>query len=287
MPGLKFASFRIRGVPSYGLVADDILRPVTAIFQARYRDLREVLAAGALGQAAASARANPRVPDIAEVSFEPVIPNPGKILCVGVNYREHMKEMGRKVPDYPVMFMRTPDSMVGHDRPLVRPRVSTQFDYEGELAFVIGRRARYVKPHEALSYVAGYTCLMDGSVRDFQNHTSQFIAGKNFPRSGSVGPWFVTTEEIPHPGSLQLQTRLNGHIMQQAPVSDMHFGVAELLAYCSTFTQLEPGDIITTGTPSGVGFARQPLVWMKPGDVIEVELSSIGVLRNPVVDEDS
>jgi 2-keto-4-pentenoate hydratase/2-oxohepta-3-ene-1,7-dioic acid hydratase in catechol pathway len=175
--------------------------------------------------------------------------------------------------------------MVGHDQPLVKTRMSEQYDYEGELAFVIGRPARYVRAEQALGYVGGYTCLMDGSVRDFQNHTSQFIAGKNFPRSGSVGPWFVTADEIPDPKALQLQTRLNGQIMQQAPVSDMHFGVAELLAYCSTFTRLAPGDILTTGTPSGVGFARKPPVWLKAGDVIEVEITGIGVLRNPVVAE--
>jgi 2-keto-4-pentenoate hydratase/2-oxohepta-3-ene-1,7-dioic acid hydratase in catechol pathway len=175
--------------------------------------------------------------------------------------------------------------MVGHECPLVKTRVSTQFDFEGELAFVVGRRARYVKPEQAFTHIAGYTCLMDGSVRDFQNHTSQFIAGKNFPRSGSVGPWLVTTDEIPDPDVLQLQTRLNGQIMQQTPISDMHFGVADLLAYCSTISQLEPGDIITTGTPSGVGFARTPPVWLKAGDVIEVEVSGIGVLRNPIIDE--
>ncbi len=282
---MKFASFRIRGVPAYGLVEGESARPVTAIFQARYPDLRAALAAGALDQVGASALGNPRLPDAADVVFDPVIPNPGKILCVGVNYREHMKEMGRKVPDYPVLFTRAADSMVGHGCPLVKTRVSQEYDYEGELAFIIGRPARYVKPGEALAYVAGFTCLMDGSVRDFQNHTSQFIAGKNFPRSGSVGPWFVTTDEIPDPKALQLQTRLNGQVMQQAPVSDMHFGVAELLAYCSTFAQLEPGDIITTGTPSGVGFARQPPVWMKAGDVIEVEIGGIGVLRNPIMDE--
>jgi 2-keto-4-pentenoate hydratase/2-oxohepta-3-ene-1,7-dioic acid hydratase in catechol pathway len=282
---VKFASVRIRGVPAYGVVEGDVFRPVTAIFQARYPSLRTVLAAGALGQAAAAARANPRLPDPAEVAYDPVIPELGKILCVGVNYREHMKEMGRKVPDYPVLFTRAADSMVGHGCALTKTRVSHEYDYEGELAFVIGRSARYVAPDQALGHIAGYTCLMDGSVRDFQNHTSQFIAGKNFPGSGSVGPWLVTTEEIPDPKTLQLETRLNGQVMQRAPVSDMHFGVAELLAYCSTFARLEPGDIITTGTPSGVGFARKPPVWMKAGDVIEVEISGIGVLRNPVVDE--
>jgi 2-keto-4-pentenoate hydratase/2-oxohepta-3-ene-1,7-dioic acid hydratase in catechol pathway len=183
------------------------------------------------------------------------------------------------------MFTRFADSLTGHDCPIVKTPVSEQYDFEGEFAFVIGRSARYVKAEQALDYVAGYTCLMDGSVRDFQRHTSQFIAGKNFPRSGSCGPWLVTADEIPDPKALRLQTRLNGQVMQEAPTSDMRFGVAELRAYCSTFTQLEPGDIISTGTPSGVGFARKPPVWLKAGDVLEVEISGIGVLRNTVVVE--
>jgi 2-keto-4-pentenoate hydratase/2-oxohepta-3-ene-1,7-dioic acid hydratase in catechol pathway len=282
---VKFASFQIRGVPAYGLISENSVRPVTAIFQARHPDLKAALAAGVLHEAAESARGNPRLPDRADVTFDPVIPSPGKILCVGVNYLEHIKEMGREPPEHPVMFTRFADSLTGHDCPIVKTAVSEQYDFEGELAFVIGRRARYVKPDNALDHVAGYTCLMDGSVRDFQRHTSQFIAGKNFPRSGSCGPWLVTADEIPDPTALRLQTRLNGQVVQEAPTGDMRFGVADLVAYCSIFSQLEPGDIISTGTPSGVGFARTPPVWLQPGDVLEVEISGIGVLRNTVVAE--
>lgn len=272
-------------MPAYGLVSDDLVRPVTAVFQARHPDLKSVLAAGVLHEAAEFARGNPRVPERAEIVFDPAIPNPGKILCVGVNYLEHIREMGREPPEHPVMFTRFADSLVGHDCPIVKTPVSEQYDFEGEFAFVIGRQARYVKPEDALGYVAGYTCLMDGSVRDFQRHTSQFIAGKNFPGSGSCGPWLVTADEIPDPTALRLQTRLNGLVMQEAPTSEMRFGVAALVAYCSTFSQLDPGDIISTGTPSGVGFARTPPVWLKPGDVLEVEIGGIGVLRNTVVAE--
>ncbi|CAG0943818.1 acylpyruvate hydrolase [Gammaproteobacteria bacterium] len=283
---MKFASFRIRGVPGYGLASGDELRPVPATFAARFPDLKSVLAAGMLGAAADAARANPRLPDPAEVAFDPVIPNPGKILCVGVNYLAHIREMGRDPPAHPVIFVRFADSLVGHGQTLVRSRVSTQYDFEGELACVIGRTARHVSPAEALGYVAGYACLMDGSVRDFQRQTSQFTAGKNFPASGAFGPWLATAAEIPDPAALRLETRLNGEVMQAAPTGDMRFGVAELVAYASTFTRLEPGDVIATGTPGGVGFARQPPVWLKAGDVLEVEISGIGVLRNPVVDGD-
>ncbi len=283
---MKFASFRVRGVPCYGLVTPDGLRPVGSPFAARYPDLRAVIAAGALQAASASALANPQRPDPAWLAMEPVIPNPGKILCVGVNYLEHIREMGREPPDYPVIFTRYPGSLVGDGQPIVRPSVSTQYDFEGELAVVIGRRARYLTKERALGHVAGYACFMDGSVRDFQRQTSQFTAGKNFPASGAFGPHLVTADEIPDPKALQLTTRLNGQVMQQAPVADLRFGVPELLAYCSTFTQLEPGDVITTGTPSGVGFARQPPVWLTPGDTLEVEVSGIGVLRNTVIAEE-
>jgi 2-keto-4-pentenoate hydratase/2-oxohepta-3-ene-1,7-dioic acid hydratase in catechol pathway len=272
-------------VAGYGLVTDEGIRPVGAIFAARHPDLRSAIAAGALGEAAEAARRNPRIPDATEVELEPVIPNPGKILCVGVNYLAHIREMGREPPGHPVIFVRFPDSLVGGGRPIVKTRASGQYDFEGELAFVIGRRARHVPAKDALGYVAGYSCFMDGSVRDFQRQTSQFTAGKNFPASGSFGPHLVTTDEIPDPAALKLETRLNGAVMQQAPISDMRFGVADLVAYCSTFAQLEPGDVVTTGTPSGVGFARNPPVWLKAGDLLEVEISRIGILRNAVSDE--
>ena len=282
---VKFASFRVRGVPGYGLVTQEGLRPVSATFAACYPDLKAALVAGSLPAAAQAAQRNPRLAEAAEVVLDPVIPNPGKILCIGINYLEHIKEMGREPPEYPVVFVRFPDTLVGGGCGIVKTRVSGEYDFEGELACVIGRRARYVPKAEALNYVAGYACFMDGSVRDYQRQTTQFTAGKNFPASGAFGPHLVTTDEIPDPAMLRLETRLNGAIMQKAPISDMRFGVADLVAYLSTFTQLEPGDVITTGTPSGVGFARNPPVWLKGGDTLEVEISGIGVLRNTVVAE--
>lgn len=280
---MRFASFSIRGVAGYGLVTAAGLRPVGGPFLARYPSLKAAIAGGALAAAANSAEGNPRVPDPADIAYEALIPDAGKILCVGVNYLAHMKEMGRDPPAHPFMFVRFADSLTGHGCPLVRPAVSQQHDYEGELAVVIGRPARNVPVDRALDYVAGYSCFNDGSIRDFQGHSQQVTAGKNFPASGSFGPHLVTADEIPDPKALHLQTRLNGQVMQDAPIADMRFGVAELIAYCSTFTQLSPGDAISTGTPSGVGYARKPQVWLKPGDTVEVEISAIGVLRNTVV----
>lgn len=282
---VKFASFRVRGAPGYGLVTDDGVRPVPALFLARYPDLKTAIGAGALDQAAAAARANPRPHDAANLVYDPVIPNAGKILCVGVNYLAHMKEMGREPPAHPFMFVRFPDSLTGHACPLIAPSVSKQHDFEGELAVIIGRSVRHVSASRALEYAAGYSCFNDGSIRDFQHHSPQVTAGKNFPHSGSFGQHLVTADEIPDPKALHLQTRVNGHVMQDAPIGDMRFGVPELIAYCSTFTQLDPGDVISTGTPSGVGYARKPQVWLAPGDVLEVEISGIGVLRNPVAAE--
>ena len=210
--------------------------------------------------------------------------NSQKILCVGVNYRPHIAEMGREVPDYPVVFTRFPASLVGNGEDLVRPKVSEKYDYEGELAVVIGKPARHATREEALDYVAGYCCFMDGSVRDWQRHTTQFTPGKNFDRSGAIGPMVAATD-IPDPAVLELTTRVNGEVMQRGRVADLVFDVATLIAYCSTFTELLPGDVIATGTPGGVGAARTPPVWLRSGDVVEVEISGIGVLRNPVRDE--
>ncbi len=209
---------------------------------------------------------------------------PNKILCVGVNYRPHIEEMGREVPDYPVVFTRFPSSLVGNGEALVRPRVSEQYDFEGELAIVIGKPARYVRRDKALEHVAGYCCFMDGSVRDWQRHTTQFTAGKNFDKSGAIGP-VVPASEITDPATLELTTRVNGEVMQHGRVADLVFDIPYLIEYCSTFALLEPGDVIASGTPGGVGAARRPPVWLRDGDVVEVEIPGIAVLRNPVRDE--
>jgi 2-keto-4-pentenoate hydratase/2-oxohepta-3-ene-1,7-dioic acid hydratase in catechol pathway len=248
----------------------------------RFTDLYSVIAANAYAEAAAAAT-DPVAAD--EVLLVPTLPNPGKIFCIGMNYVAHIKEMGRDQPTYPTLFTRFPDSLVGHDRPVIRPRASTHYDFEGELAVVIGHRARHVSADRAFDFVAGYTCFLDGSVRDYQRHTSQFVAGKNFRHSGAMGPWLVTTDEIPDPYVLTLQTRVNGQVMQSGRIDDLCFDIGALIEYLSAICQLEPGDVIATGTPSGVGVARGPQVWLQPGDIVEVDIDKIGVLRNEVVDE--
>ena len=219
------------------------------------------------------------------VAFLPLIPDPAKILCVGLNYEAHRIEAGRDKTQYPTIFVRFPTSQVGHNQPMIRPKISERYDYEGELAIVIGKHGRYLSDDDALSVVAGYTCFNDGSIRDWQRHTIQFTPGKNFPNSGACGPWMTTADEIPAPQDLVLETRLNGAVMQHTNTDDMTYSVREIIRYCSTFTDLVPGDIIPTGTPSGVAMARTPPAWMKPGDVIEVDITKIGVLRNPIESE--
>jgi len=207
-----------------------------------------------------------------------------KILCVGVNYRPHIEEMGREIPEYPVVFVRFPGSLVNDGEAMLRPRVSEQYDFEGELAIVIGKVARHVSRADAYDYIGGYCCFMDGSVRDWQRHTGQFTAGKNFERSGAIGP-MVPAAQVPDPTALQLTTRVNGKIMQEGHIGDLVFDIPALVEYCSTFTELQPGDIIATGTPGGVGAARKPPVWLRDGDLVEVEISGLGVLSNLVRDE--
>ena len=277
---MKLASIHRKGIPVWGRVeGDEIIVPDKA-FLHRHPTLQSAIAADALDMLY-DVRESARVP-VEAADYDPVIPGPGRIICVGINYKAHMKEMGRGEPDYPWLFVRWPSSLVGHGQPLVRPAASDNYDFEGECALVIGKPARHVKAADALDYIAGYTCFMDGSVRDWQNHGSQFTPGKNFMASGSMGPWMVTADEIPDPGALNLETRLNGEVMQAAPVSDLKFGAPELIEYISTFAELQPGDIISTGTPGGVGFARKPPVWLKPGDTLEVSVDGIGVLSNTV-----
>jgi len=277
---MRFASFTSPELTGFGIVEDGFIRPVD---DDRYPDLKSVIAAGDYDGAAAAAR-EPVV--ITGMTMTPVLPNPGKIVCIGMNYVAHIKEMGRDRPKYPTLFTRFPDSLVGHGQSIVRPAASKKYDFEGELAIVIGREARHVAADRALDYIAGYTCFLDGSLRDYQRHTSQFIAGKNFRHSGAFGPWLVTTDEIPDPYSLSLETRVNGQVMQQGRIDDLCFDIGALIGYLSTICRLDPGDVIATGTPSGVGAARDPQVWLQPGDVVEVDIDRIGVLRNEVVDEE-
>ncbi|WP_406857799.1 fumarylacetoacetate hydrolase family protein [Alsobacter sp. KACC 23698] len=281
---MRFISFKTGGRPSWGLVDGDDVVDLGALFGAQAPDLKTAIAAGLLPQARARASQGVRVP-LSAIEWLPVIPNPDKILCIGLNYETHRQETGRDVVGKPTMFGRFANSQTAHLADIVRPKVSTQLDYEGELAVIIGKPGRHVAREDAWAHIAGYALYNEGSVRDFQRHTHQFTPGKNFPGTGAFGPWMMTPDELGALGSLRLRTRLNGEVVQDAAIDQMIFDIPTQIAYCSTFTQLEPGDVIVTGTPGGVGSRRTPPVWLKPGDVVEVELDRLGVLRNGVVDE--
>ena len=243
--------------------------------------LLAAIGAGTVPTAVPSARRSA----LTDVSYLPPIPDPGKIICIGLNYLTHIQEGGRDVPKKPTIFTRWANTQVGHLQPLVRPRQSDTLDFEGEMALIIGRRARHVSRADAMEFVAGYSCYNDGSVREWQRHTSQFTPGKNFPGTGGFGPWIVTPDEAGDMTRASLVTRVNGEEMQRATLDDLVFDVPGLIEYCSAFTVLEPGDVIITGTTGGVGAYREPPLWLKPGDTVEVEVTGVGVLRNGVVQE--
>jgi len=278
---MKIASFIHDGRSSYGVVRDDTVSDAGAVLGHRYADLRSLLNSGEGLADLASLRDAP-VLNVQQVQWLPVIPNPDKVLCVGLNYLKHIVETGREVPKYPTLFTRFASAQVGHDQPLILPKASTAFDFEGELAIVIGKAGRHISKANALEHIAGYSLFNDGSIRDWQKHTLQFTAGKNFVGSGSFGPWLVTTDEITDINSLALETRLNGEVVQREGLDDLLFKIPDLIEYISTFTELLPGDVIATGTPGGVGAFRTPPLWMKPGDVVEVEVEGIGTLKNTV-----
>ena len=274
---MRFCSFSLKGAPGWGVVGPHGVGPVE-----RWASLRAAIAAGALAEAAAlGAEAEPIPFDAIE--WLPVIPDPAKILCVGLNYENHRKETGRAVVANPTIFTRFADSQTGHDAEIVLPPESDQLDYEGELAVIIGKPGRRIPASEALDHVAGYACYNDGSVRDWQAHTIQFIPGKNWPETGAFGPWMVTPDAMGALGPQRLRTRLNGTVMQDAALEDMIFTVPRLIEYLSTFTPLAAGDVIVSGTPGGVGVKRDPQVFMRDGDEVEVEIDGIGVLRNRIV----
>lgn len=224
--------------------------------------------------------------EVDDVTCLPPSANPGKILCLGLNYRDHARELGSRRPSYPTLFGRFASSLVGHGQALVRPRVSDMFDYEGELVLMLGRGGRHITRDNALAHVFAYAVFNDASVRDYQFRTSQWTMGKNFDATGAFGPWMVTADELP-PGAagLMLETRLNGNVMQRASTNDMIFGVEKTISIISEGITLAAGDLIVMGTPSGVGSGRKPPVYMKPGDVCEISIEGIGTLRNPVVQE--
>ena len=226
--------------------------------------------------------------DLSAAHLLPPVPRPGKIICVGLNYADHTAESPYEQPDYPTLFPRFATSLIPDQAPIVRPRKSHELDFEGELAVVVGKRARHVAPADALSHVAGYSIFNDASIRDYQFKTPQWTVGKNFDATGAFGPVLVTADELPAGAAgLTVETRLNGEVVQRGNTDDMLYGPAELISIISEAITLEPGDVIATGTPAGIGWARDPKLFMKPGDVVEVEIEKIGVLRNPVVDEDA
>lgn len=280
---MRLVSFRHGRASKFGAVVDGGIVDLSARTSGRWPGLRAAIADKALGELAAAARDAPADFKLGEVDLLPTIPDPDKILCIGLNYASHVGEVGRELPTVPSVFSRLHNTLVPHGGSIVRPRASIAFDFEGELAVVIGRRCRHVPRASALSVIAGYTCFFDGSVRDFQKQS--VTAGKNFPATGPLGPWMATADVIADPQRLELTTRLNGNVVQHDTTDHMIFDVATIIEYLSTVTWLEPGDIIATGTPDGVGAGRKPPLWMKPGDRVEVEISGIGTLGVDVVDE--
>jgi 2-keto-4-pentenoate hydratase/2-oxohepta-3-ene-1,7-dioic acid hydratase in catechol pathway len=281
---MKLASYIANGKPAFGVVLGDGVATMNERLGGRYATLRDVLAAkdgiAELRRAAAGAKPDQQ---LAGLNYLPAIPNPEKILCVGINYKSHAAEHGTEAPKLPNIFTRFVNTLVAHEGAMIRPRVSTNFDFEGELAVVIGRTGRHIAPENALDHVAGYTCFCDASVRDFTKYS--LVASKNFYGTGPLGPWVVTSDEIPDPTRLMLTTRLNGQEMQHSGTDMLIHSIPAIIAFCSVFTPLSPGDIIATGTPDGIGAKRNPPVWMKAGDVLEVEISNIGTLRTRIADE--
>ncbi len=286
---MRLASWRKDGAESYGVVRPDgTLVDLGNALGPSCPDLKSLLAAGALDQARRTAETAPSAGRVGEVQLLPPIPNPGRILCVGVNYPKRNAEYkdGSEAPRYPSLFVRFPASLVGHEEPIERPPESTQFDYEGEVAMIIGKAGRRIPQARAQEHIAALTLMNEGTLRDWVRHGKFNVTpGKNFERSGSAGPWAVTLDETGPIDGLTILTRVNGEEFQRGHTGTLSFSFAHIIAYISTFMTLQPGDVIATGTPPGTGGRRNPPVWLKAGDVVEIECAAIGVLRNRVVDE--
>ena len=279
---MKLLSFIAAGKASYGALSGDNIIDLGK--RTKYPTLRAALVAGAMAELKAAAMGGAPDHKLADATLLTPVPDAEKIVSIGINYKGHILEMGRKLPEQPSVFLRLHGSLVAHGTDIVRPKISNDFDYEGELAVVIGKGGRHISREAALSHIAGYTCFNDGSIRDFQMKGSLAI-GKNFATTGSIGPYMVTADEIADPSKLQLETRLNGVRVQHTGLDDLIFDIPAIIAYVSAVFPLAPGDIIATGTPEGVAMGKTPPTWMKPGDVLEVEVSNVGILRNTVVQE--
>jgi len=282
---MKLISYRYNGNDTYGVALDDCVADIGRKFDDRSLDIVAALADGGFDDLVRAGAGKTAEVPLQEVEHLPTIVNPPKVICVGLNYKSHIEEMGRDTPEYPMLFARYADSQVGHEQPMVRPKVSDKYDFEGELAFVVGRAGRHIAAKNALDHIAGYACFNDGSIRDYQRHTTQFMPGKTFFHSGAMGPWMVTADDIPDPTALTLTTRLNDEVMQQATTDDLLFDIPTLIEYLSQIAPLVPGTVVATGTTGGVGAGRTPPVWMKAGDIIEIDISNIGILRNTIIDE--
>jgi 2-keto-4-pentenoate hydratase/2-oxohepta-3-ene-1,7-dioic acid hydratase in catechol pathway len=289
---MKIVAFEGQGGPRIGIVEGDQVVDLQAAEPRVPHDLGEWLVKTngdtlELGEIAKRAPASARKP-LASITYALPVGRPGKIICLGLNYLEHVKEGSQRdnIPKFPTIFMRGLTSLVPHGAPIIRPQASETLDYEAELILVVGKRAKHLTPANATSCIAGYSCGNEGSVREFQRKTTQWDMGKNFDRTGGFGPWLITVDELPDAAKgLKIQSRLNGTVMQSDNTDNMMFPIVEMLVYITQGITLEPGDVIFTGTPSGVGHARKPPVWMKNADTIEVEIERIGTLRNPIANE--
>jgi len=285
---MKLLSFARQGRETWGAVVGERVADLGKV--TRYATLADFIASPDYARRDALVKdAKAEVP-LAEIKYLPVIPRPEKIVLLVRNYLDHHQEvvaagLQRELAEFPPIFLRVWRSQIGHDAPIIRPKASEQLDWEGELAVIIGKGGRHIPERSAMDHVAGYACYNDASIREWQFHAKQIAAGKNFVGTGPFGPWMVTPDEIPDPNNLKLETRLNGKVMQSSNTSHLIFKIPRLINYCSTIFDLVPGDVIVTGTPGGVGWSRKPPVFMKHGDVVEVEIERIGVLRNPVQDE--
>jgi|TARA_B100001741_G_C16473892_1_gene561468 2-keto-4-pentenoate hydratase/2-oxohepta-3-ene-1,7-dioic acid hydratase in catechol pathway len=281
---MKFVSFLLKGEAKFGISdGKNIIDLTDKILGAR--TLKELIEKKAISEAKKYASENDKNININEIEFLPLIPNPGKIICVGLNYSEHVKETGKTVEENPVVFLRVSKSQTAHNQYIQRPKVSTKLDFEGEMAVIMSEAGKHIKSNEAMKHIVGYSCYNESTVRDFQKHTSQFTMGKNFEKTGSFGPHMVLAEDIPDYTKLKIQTRLNGKVMQDANLNQLIFDIPTLISYISKALPWNAGDVLVTGTPGGVGFKRNPPVFMKDGDKVEVEISDIGVLSNIIKDE--
>ncbi len=281
---MKFVSFLLKGSPKFGISDGKSITDLTNKISGS-KTLKELISNNGINDAKKYAKENPGNINVDEIEFLPLIPNPGKIICVGLNYSDHVNEIGITLEKNPVIFLRVPESQTAHKQIIQKPKVSNHLDYEGEMAVIMSNAGKHIEPKNALKHIAGYSCYNESTVRDWQQHTKQFTMGKNFEKTGSFGPYMVLAEEISDYKKLTIQTRLNDKVMQEASLSQLIFDIPTLISYISKAMPWQAGDVLVTGTPGGVGFKRNPPVYMKDGDKIEVEIKNVGILTNTIKDE--